>query len=48
MYYIKHKNFMQDILISLLSSVNVFTYTEKGQQFREILKAIKFSFYICT
>ena len=42
------ENITQNILIPLLSSVNVFTYTEKGQRFREIFKTIKFSFYLCT
>ena len=39
---------MQDILIPILSSVNVFTCAEKGQRFGEIFKTIKCSFYRCT
>ena len=46
--YIEYKSFMQNILIALLSLVNVFTYTEKGQRYGEILKTIKFSLYKCT
>ena len=45
---IEYKNFVQNILIALLSLVNVFTYTEKGQRYGEILKTIKFSLYTCT
>ena len=36
-HYIEYKNFIQDILIPLLSSVNVLIYTEKGQLFGKIL-----------
>ena len=36
------------LLLPLLSSVNVFAYTEKGQRFREMFKTIQFSFYTCT
>ena len=39
------QDFIQDTLFLLLSSVNVFTHTKKGQQFGEIFKTIKFSFY---
>ena len=46
--YIEYKSFMQNILIALLSLVNVFTYTEKGQWFGEIFKTVKFSLYTCT
>ena len=47
-HYIEYKNFIQDILILLLSLVIVFTYTEKGQWFGEIFQTIKFLFYTCT
>ena len=43
-HYTEYKNFIQDILIPFLSSVNVFTYTEKGQRFGEIFKTKKFHF----
>ena len=33
---------MQDILIPILSSVNVFTCAEKGQRFGEIFKTWRF------
>ena len=43
-HHIEYKNFMQDIVILLLSSVHVFAYREKGQRFGEIFKAIKLLF----
>ena len=43
-HYTEYKNFIQDILIPFLSSVNVFTYTENGQRFGEIFKTKKFHF----
>ena len=39
---IEHKNFIQDILITLLFLVNVFTFKEKDQRFGKIFKTIKF------
>ena len=41
-------SFIQDILIPLLYLVNVFAYTEKGQQFGEIFETKKFSVDACT
>ena len=43
-HYPEYKNFIQYILIPLLSSVNAFTYAEKAQQFGEIFKT-KILFY---
>ena len=45
-HYIEYKNFIEDILIPLLSLVNVFTYTEKGRRFGEISKIIVVVLYM--
>ena len=48
-HYIEYKNFIQDILIPLLSSVNVFTYTEKGQQFGGIFDVdFSLEYFFCS
>ena len=44
----RYKNCIQDILIPLLSLVNVFTYAEKGQRSGGIFKTVKFLFYTWT
>ena len=40
-HYIEYKNVIQDILIPLISLVNVFTYLEKDQELAEIFKTTK-------